>query len=62
MNTFFTEHLWTIASDSLTIEKLLPNFKNCDFYLKTWTKHLENTCGVVNLIMFQVFNPQHYQE
>ena len=39
--TLFTEHLWTTASDSLTIEKI-------------FTKHLENTCGGVNLIMFQM--------
>ena len=25
--------------------------------LKTWRKHLKNTCGGVNLIMFQVFSP-----
>ena len=61
-NTFLKEHLWTTASDSLTIEKTLLNFENCDFYLKTWTKHLKNTCGGVNLIMFQVFSPQRYQE
>ena len=32
------------------MKKLLLNFKNYDAYLKTWTKHLKNTCGGVNYV------------
>ena len=32
------------------MKKLLLNFKNCDVYLKTWTKYLKKTCGEVNYV------------
>ena len=42
-----------IPCHSFTIEKTvnkLINVKNYDVYLKTWTKHLKNTCGGVSYV------------
>ena len=47
----FVRCWWIFYDIAYSLKKLLLNFKNCDFYLKSWTKHLKNTCGGVNLTM-----------
>ena len=47
----FVRCWWIFYDIAYSLKKLLLNFKNCDLYLKSWTKHLKNTCGGVKLVM-----------